>query len=1435
MNCNNLKIQAEINFFKNKPVSFCILQVPAENEQDRDITLVYLNSALEKLAGISAETWIGQSSSCLFPESNEPCEDFRLVAYGGEMSTMVVFQPYINKHITVQCYQIKPGYCACLIADVSEREARIQEYEDQLYLYRTTENAGVFRILMDENFTLLYGNDKYYQIHEYTPQKMEQELQNHCKRYVHPDDLQLVQQTIENAIKTGVKYHSWTMRIITGKGNLRFIRTTGIFVKRETQLLLEGTVIDVTSEVEAQNELRTSKIRIESIINAIPGGVAVYKVSDIFETLYFSNGVPALTGYTAEEYGTLVKQDAANMTFPADTSMVVSKLRYAIEHNVTADFDFRKTHKDGSIVWVHLQGIKIGEEDGYPLIQCVFHNITRQKQTELSLLEQKALYNIAVENTDVNMWTYDSENDILYQTDRSMKMHNDFERVIYNSITHIIFSGNIKPSSVDDYIELCDRVRAGEDSVTKEIWFANTDKTDWWCERIICTNIFAEDGSILRSIGVGRDVTNEVTALAHRQQMELALSSTSISTWIYNIQSGVFESYNRTKDVPGFSGILEGGYQHLVKNGLVLPESVQEYTRLHQELEQGAASASAVIHYDKNRAQMEWQKITYSTVFSSAGTPLLGVAIGEDISEHMNSKRKFDEELRYQAITESENLLVKARVNLTRNTIESYVARDDTSITQAGMDYSNSVEVLEKKALTSIEQEQLQNMLSAERVLNAYKNGEAVSTLDYQRILNDGRVIWVSTTVKTYQDPESGDIKTFVYTYNIHQRKTMQAIIDSVVNLNYEMLGLIDLKFDTVTSYSSKVQNPIMKLDHPLSYDSTLRRLIKRDFQKSQQDEALAALSADTISRELESKNIYSCSFPLKQNGNNICRKNWQFSYLNKNQGIVIFTRSDVTDLFLKQERQQEILKSALIQAEQANLAKTEFLSRMSHEIRTPMNAIIGMSTLAAQYVNDPQQVSDCLSKVGISARFLLSLINDILDMSRIESGKMTVKQDEFPFEEFINGINTIANELADSKGVEYDCILTSFTEDVYIGDAMKLQQILVNLISNAVKFTGKGGKVQFIIHQDRIGGGKSKMRFTVNDTGIGIREEFLPKIFEPFEQEYAGSTNPYSGTGLGLAICKSLVTMMGGTISVNSILGIGTEFNVDITLELCEASRFISLKSQMNWSSITALIVDDEIMICEQTKRILAEVGTKAEWVDSGYKAVELVSEKWKNKDCYDLILIDWKMPDLDGIETSRRIRKIVGPDVAIIIMTAYDWIAIEAEAKQAGVNLLISKPLFKSSICSAFEKVHQQKEHKRQTPEKIEYSFTGKRVLLVEDHLLNIEVAKQLLTSKGIEVEVAENGLMAIEAFATAPIGHFNAILMDIRMPVMDGLTATKSIRQLRKKNARSIPIIAMSANAFDEDVEKSKSAGMSAHLAKPIEPELLYKTLAEFFDER
>lgn len=527
-----------------------------------------------------------------------------------------------------------------------------------------------------------------------------------------------------------------------------------------------------------------------------------------------------------------------------------------------------------------------------------------------------------------------------------------------------------------------------------------------------------------------------------------------------------------------------------------------------------------------------------------------------------------------------------------------------------------------------------------------------------------------------------------------------------------------------------------------------------------------------------------------------------------------------------------QILRTALGAAEAANNAKTEFLSRMSHEIRTPMNAIIGMTAIALSALDNKERISDCLAKIGISARFLLSLINDILDMSRIESGRMSLAHEKFDFEEMINGLSSLFYPQAEEKGLKFNTVIEGVTEELYIGDSLRLRQILLNILSNALKFTPSGGRIQFTIRQMSRGDKDAWLRFTVSDTGIGMSKVFQKHLFESFEQENPNISIKYGGTGLGLAICKNLVTLMGGSINVHSIEGVGSEFCVDVKLGLTEESYRRKNFDILKLRDLKTLIVDDDIVTCEHASLIMSDLGLQTEYVTSGASAVLEIEKGIREMKPYDIVLVDLKMPDMDGIQTAKAIRRLVGAETLVVVMTAYEWKEIEADARRAGVDFFITKPLFRSELVDLFEKINDFSEavYEPETA-KGEIQFAGERILLVEDNELNLEVAASLLEMKGLTIESACNGLQALEKFCSTPVGYYDAVLMDIRMPVMDGLEAARNIRLFDKSDAQTIPIIAMTANAFDEDVEKSHAAGMNAHLAKPIDPEKLFAVLQEF----
>ena len=520
----------------------------------------------------------------------------------------------------------------------------------------------------------------------------------------------------------------------------------------------------------------------------------------------------------------------------------------------------------------------------------------------------------------------------------------------------------------------------------------------------------------------------------------------------------------------------------------------------------------------------------------------------------------------------------------------------------------------------------------------------------------------------------------------------------------------------------------------------------------------------------------------------------------------------------------REALKDALAIAENANKAKTSFLSNMSHEIRTPMNAIIGLNNIA---MNDPtasDQVKEYLSKIGASAQHLLGIINDILDMSRIESGRMNIKKEEFSFAKALEQVNTIISDQCHEKGIVYDCQTKGQVDDYFIGDAMKLKQVMINILGNAVKFTPEGGTVRFLIEEGRRFDRNAVLKFIISDTGIGMSEEFLPHIFEPFSQEESGSTSKYGSTGLGMPITKSIVELMNGHIDVVSEKGKGTTFTVTLTLGESDRKQQIGESGPIP-HDMSVLVIDDDPIALEHAEIVLSQVGISSETAESGWEGIDKVRIRHGRREDYDLIIIDWKMPEMDGVETTRQIRKIVGNHTPVIILTSFNWDDIADEAREAGADTFVSKPLFASTVMDEFVEAFRSK---NEALEERTADLRGRRVLLAEDVAVNAEIMMMVLTMREMEVDLAENGLVAVNLFERHEPGYYDAILMDMRMPEMDGLEATRTIRSLQREDAKTIPIIALTANVFDEDVQRSMQAGLNAHLSKPVEPEILFETL-------
>ena len=546
--------------------------------------------------------------------------------------------------------------------------------------------------------------------------------------------------------------------------------------------------------------------------------------------------------------------------------------------------------------------------------------------------------------------------------------------------------------------------------------------------------------------------------------------------------------------------------------------------------------------------------------------------------------------------------------------------------------------------------------------------------------------------------------------------------------------------------------------------------------------------------------------------------------------GMVLGLRS--VDAETRYEMEQKgLLEDALLQANRASKAKSTFLSNMSHDIRTPMNAIVGFTALAMTHIDHRDQVEEYLKKIMTSGNHLLSLINDILDMSRIESGKMHLDEKEYSLPDILHGLRNII--LADIRAKQLELYIDAvdvINEEIYC-DRLRLNQVLLNLLSNAIKYTGAGGIVTMrVTEKTGAPAGYAAFEFSIKDTGIGMSEEFIKHIFEPFERERNSTISGIQGTGLGMAITKNIIDMMNGSIEVKSEQGNGTEFIVSLTFRLNEVKK--EAKDIPELKNCRALVVDDDFNTCDSVSYMLQQIGMRAEWTLSGREAVLRTRQALMRGDTYCVYIIDWLLPDMNGVEITRRIRKEMGENVPIIILTAYDWADIEDEAKEAGVTAFCSKPLFMSELRSCLHSVVNTDQESPEDGTKPRKLHSG-RILLAEDNELNQEIATAILGEAGFQIEIAENGQIAVDMLSRSQPGYYQLILMDIQMPVMNGYDAAKAIRKLTDSRLASLPILAMTANAFEEDRLEALKCGMNGHIAKPINIDLLFETLDNILD--
>lgn len=793
--------------------------------------------------------------------------------------------------------------------------------------------------------------------------------------------------------------------------------------------------------------------------------------------------------------------------------------------------------------------------------------------------------------------------------------------------------------------------------------------------------------------------TQEIFRIAYRQS--------KIYIWKYDIIRNVFHIISG--DVEDFqfkTNRTEYTFDEVLKANLICPESVEMFLAIHEEIRGGANRTEGEIFYRNSSGEKSCCLMNYIAMKNEKGKAIYAIGCMWNITEQKTLENRYYEEIQYRKF-EQKNYLVSFWINLTKDKVMSSNSnRDYTDILCSFIKASDLFEYVVSTITEEEERNTIGRALNIPYLINQCRAGRTEIILEYLRTMGDGKPKTVRATIRLMSHPVTGEIQCFVYTTDISRERILSKLINGAVKADYDYLAYIDGRSQHYEIVSNEVCDGTIPETQGEHFDSFVKEQIKACVMLEDQESLIKEVNLSNVIQQLQTQEDYLLFFHSDKPDGFVHRKKMRFSFLDKEKLEILLTINDITHIYEEDQKKNQALEAALLATKHANMAKTDFLSRMSHEIRTPMNAIIGMSALAKEHSNEIDTLMDCINKIDVSAKYLLSLLNDILDMNKIESGKVYIIKEKIDFPAFLEKIHSMFIEQANKNGILYEENFDENLESYYLADEIKLQQIIVNLLSNAIKFTPEGGKVCFSIQVEEKQMEYDKLRVVITDTGCGIKSQFLPALFEPFTQEHSSKSEVYGGTGLGLAICKSLIDLMDGSIYVESKFKKGSKFIVRLNLE-----RIVN----------------------QQT-----------------------VAEK------------------------------------------------------------------------AAKERLLQM-EHKEQN--QMNFIFLGKRILVVEDHPLNIEVATRLLEKRGFVVHQASNGQEALEMFIRSQENYYQVILMDIRMPVLDGLEATAKIRSLDREDAQTVPIIAMTANAFDLDKELSKQAGMNAHLAKPIEPVRLFETLRDF----
>ena len=1209
---------------------------------------------------------------------------------------------------------------------------------------------------------------------------------------------------------------------------------------------------------------------ISGLADNLPGGFLIYRAGGNEELIYFNKRVPAMYGCESDdEFIRYVGNSFRGMVHPADLKRVEAEIASQIESGDDSQDHvlYRVIRRDGSIGYFNDYGHFLHSETFGDIYYVYLIDITDEidlkekleKETELlrlaNRLDESRASIVALGGdfdyiSAVNLET--REEQIFKYNPAFMQLVPGWEKLeTYHERMRVICDDFVHPNDRDAFLHETD-LSVLSRTLTQDAPVRFVNFRELFGDTIVYYQgkYVLLDNEGAKSVVVGfKNVDTET-----RSQMALQSVAETISDDYECLLHVDFETmqeeHYRIGDlfggrVPGYRE--ETDYRkrtQLLAETLILPEDRERFLAEVDPAVVAEKVKGTAPYYVDFRVSIDGETHWYQAKFahhSAHGDHSCAIIGITNIDELMAQKTRNEELLRQNLqIIEgvASNFASVLYVNLEDGSFTYHVVQKNRreqydKYAMGNRTFDAAIQAYVKDVVYENEQESVIEACRLENVRN--RLAQEPQFTETFRAVDEGRTKLCQIKIALVES-DNGVPKAAAVGFSYDEEEVAMNYIDEKLRAEYEALYLIDLENDKymrlrLASHLNFERNMHGVFTKILpQYASNVLPEYREIWEKFPDLDFFREYLADTDRREL----VYQVSgaeiewrraiIQVIQRKNGVATLFiWTFQRIDRE-------RAEKLSLLETIQKQHEALQQALEMAQSANKAKTVFLNNMSHDIRTPMNAIIGYTGLAASHIDSKELVTDYLKKIGQSSEHLLSLINDILDMSRIESGKMTLNEQEENLSEIVHTIRNITQSSISSKNIDFFVDVFDVEDEFVICDKLRINQVLLNILSNAIKFTPARGTVTFKVSERKArSDGYATYRFSVKDNGIGMNEGFVKTIFEPFTRARSSTVSGIQGTGLGMAITKNIVDMMGGTIHIESKENVGTEVIIEFDLKIAGTQKEeMSAEVLAQLKGLRGLVVDDDLDSCVSIAKMLKDISMRSEWCSSGKEAVFRAQTAYDEGDNFSVYIIDWLMPDMNGIETARRIRKVVGDFIPIIILTAYDWADIEQEAREAGVTAFVNKPLFLSDLkktlaqCCEPEKAEPVREEKT--------SYADRKILLVEDNEMNREIACEILEEYGFVIDTAEDGVYAVEKIEKAEPGQYDVVLMDIQMPMMDGYEATKRIRAMSDPMIANIPILAMTANAFEEDRRQALEAGMNEHIAKPIDVPKLLATLSE-----